>query len=200
MSGSAAAGDRRVAGALTAYTFVTSSSDKLEEAEGILGFSLASASIDLPEIQGVELEGVIAAKARAAYEALGGKPVLVEDTGLFIRAWGGLPGALVRWFLERPGPAGLCRMLDPIPDRTAIAVTLVGTYDGDLRTFSGETAGTIARQPSGSGGFGWDSIFIPEGEAITFAAMDRREKNRASMRRKAFLQLRDRSTHPGRVE
>ena len=52
--------------------------------------------------------------------------------------------------------------------------------------FSGEVRGQIARAPRGDRGFGWDTIFIPDGETRTFAEMTPEEKDRLSMRRKAF--------------
>ena len=84
-------------------TFVTQSFDKLTEAERILGEKLDHSPLDLPEIQAVEVEEVVIHKANYAYQALGGKPVLIEDTGLYIAAWNRLPGALVKWFIQRVG-------------------------------------------------------------------------------------------------
>ena len=169
------------------WIFVTSSRAKLVEAERILGRRLIQHDLDLPEIQALDLETVIAAKAQLAYEALGGAPVIVEDTGLFIECWKGLPGALVRWFEETVGPAGICSMLQGFADRSARAQTIVAAYDGSLEVFSGEVRGQIAQAPRGDQGFGWDTIFIPEGETRTFAEMASEEKDRLSMRRKAFF-------------
>ena len=83
--------------------FVTKSRNKFTEAERVSSERFERAEIDLPEIQAVEIEQVIVFKAEHAYRELGRRPVLVEDTGLFIDAWHGLPGALVRWFVERVG-------------------------------------------------------------------------------------------------
>ena len=56
----------------------------------------------------------------------------------------------------------------------------------------GAAFGTIAQEPRGAGGFGWDTAFIPDdGDGRTYGEMDNDEKNAISHRRKAFLALRD---------
>ena len=173
------------------WIFVTSSREKLLEAERILGRRIVQKQLNLPEIQSLELEEVIAKKARLAYDTLGHVPVIVEDTGLFVACWKGLPGTLIRWFEETVGPAGICLMLDGFPDRSAHAQTIVATYDGSLKIFSGEVKGRITDAPRGNNGFGWDTIFIPDGETRTFAEMAPHEKDQLSMRRKAFHNFAD---------
>jgi non-canonical purine NTP pyrophosphatase (RdgB/HAM1 family) len=118
---------------------------------------------------------------------------MIEDTGLYIQTWNGLPGALVKWFLQRVGPEGICKMLQPYPDRSAKAKTIVATYDGhgEPGIFVGEVTGQIAALPYGDGGFGWDALFIPDGAQQTFAEMGPEEKDRYSMRRLAFEAMRD---------
>ena len=169
------------------WVFVTSSRAKLIEAERILGRHLIQHDLDLPEVQALDLETVIASKAQLACKVLGGAPVIVEDTGLFIDCWKGLPGALIRWFEETVGPAGICSMLEGFADRRARAQTMVAAYDGSLEVFSGEVHGQIAHAPRGDQGFGWDTIFIPDGETRTFGEMTSEEKDLLSMRKKAFF-------------
>lgn len=165
--------------------FVTSRAEKAREAER-LGFAIERLDLDLPEPQGLDPSDIVEAKARAAYAALG-RPVFVEDSGLAVRAWGGFPGALVKWLEKSAGVAGLARMLDPFPDRGATAVCVIGFCDGAaVVTARGETRGAIAAAPRGEGGFGWDAIFVPEGDARTFAEMPPAEKDRISHRRRAW--------------
>jgi Xanthosine triphosphate pyrophosphatase len=172
-------------------TFVTSSADKLREIERILGRTLAQESSPLEEIQAVELAPVVSHKARQAYARLG-RPVLVEDTGLAFAAWNGLPGALIKWFLQTLGTDGICRLLRNEPNRAATATTLFAYYDGTVsRLFSGVTAGKVPETPRGANGFGWDPIFQPLGSDRTFAEMTPEEKDRFSMRHLALEQLRD---------
>ena len=167
----------------------TSNANKVREIQAILNVPVEQVEIDLSEIQAIHVEEVIKLKAREAYLRLG-RPVLVEDTGLSIHAWNGLPGALVRWFLKTVGPAGICQMLESFPDRSATAKTCLGLFDGTrAQVFTGQVDGAIAPFPSGEGGFGWDSIFIPAGGKKTFAEMSAEEKDAISMRRKAVDQL-----------
>lgn len=168
------------------FLFVTHSRFKLAEAERILQQKLVYYPLDLPELQAVDVEEVVVHKVHYAYNALQ-RPVMVEDTGLYLEAWNGLPGALVKWFVQRVGDRGLCEMMNQFSDRSAYAKTVIATYDGEeLDTFVGMVAGTIAPAPVGEHGHGWDTLFIPEQSTRTFAEMAGPEKDRYSMRRIAF--------------
>lgn len=170
--------------------FVSSNAGKAREVEAILGLPIARVDLDLPEIQALEVEAVVREKAAAAYAAVG-RPVLVEDTGLYLDALHGLPGALVRWFLIAIGPAGICGLIPVGATRAATARSAVALCDGDdLHIVSGEMRGEIAEQPQGTNGFGWDPIFRPAGAVRTFAEMDEAEKLHFSMRRLALDQVR----------
>ncbi len=169
--------------------FVTGNLNKVKEAEMILGRSLDQIDVAIEEIQTCDVETAVNHKVREAYSKLG-EPVLVEDSGLVFNAWNGLPGALVKWFEKTAGLEGMARMLDSFPDRSAVAQCFVGLSDGN-ETFigKGEVKGTIAESPRGSNGFGWDTLFIPEGYDITFAEMTQEEKNQISHRRCAFEEM-----------
>ncbi len=172
--------------------FVSSNAGKAREVEAMLGEPVDQLALDLPEIQSLDVEAVVREKALTAFARVG-RPVLVEDTGLYIDALQGLPGALVRWFLITVGPAGICALIPPGAERGARARSAVAFCDGaTVEIFTGETAGTIARRPAGSDGFGWDPIFRPAGASRTFAEMNQAEKHRYSMRRQALDRLRER--------
>ena len=174
--------------------FVTSNENKVREAARILGVELERAAPDVPEIQSLDIAEVAAAKALSAREALGKphRPVVVEDSGLVIEAWGGLPGAFTKWFLAGVGVDGLLRMLHGWEDRTARAVCVVAIADpnGPVQTFTGEVSGSIAGEARGSNGFGWDPIFIPEGQRLTYAEMGD-AKHKDSHRARAFRAARE---------
>ena len=159
--------------------FVTSNPNKAREAAEILGIELVNVDLDLPELQALDVAQVAANKAATAREALGfpDSPVLVEDSGLLVEAWNGLPGALTKWFLRSVGNEGLLRMLAGEEDRAARAVcaVAVAATDGSVRAFVGEVGGSIAYQPRGSAGFGWDPIFVPSGHAETYAELGARK-------------------------
>ena len=175
--------------------FVTSNEHKRREAAEILGLELEDAAPEVPEIQALEVAEVAKAKALAAYEALGSPeyPVLVEDSGLVVEAWNGLPGAFTKWFVQALGNEGLLRMLPPDADRAARAVCSVAVVDGSsgeaVRVFLGEAPGSLASEPRGEGGFGWDPIFIPDGSSLTYAQMGP-DKNADSHRARAFREVR----------
>ena len=168
--------------------FVTGRAEKALEAER-LGFRFERVNLELAEIQALDPSEIVDSKARDAWAKLK-RPVLVEDSGLAIRAWGGCPGALVKWLEKSAGLEAIARMLDAFPDRTATATCAAAYYDGvQVVAGRGEVSGAIAVSPRGEGGFGWDSLFVPLGEERTFAEMSGAEKDRVSHRRRAWEEL-----------
>ncbi len=187
-----AAGGRALAcqnrGVPAPLLLVTTRAEKAEEARR-LGFAVEQRALELPEPQALDPAEIVEAKARAAFERLG-SPVLVEDSGLAIAAWGGFPGALVKWMEKTVGLDGIARMLDPFSDRSATAVCVVGSFDGkSLVVARGECLGSIADAPRGSAGFGWDRLFVPDGSSRTFAEMAPEEKDLVSHRGRAWEKL-----------
>lgn len=174
---------------IESLTYITGNPGKARLLSLYLDFPVIHRPIDLIEIQSLDGAEIIEFKAKEAYKQVGG-PVLVEDTSLRFLALGKLPGPLVKWFLAELGTEGLCRLLDGFPDRSALAETQVGLYDGQrFQAFSGARAGSIARVPRGSNGFGWDPIFIPEGCDKTWAEMTDEEARETSMRSMALKKL-----------
>ena len=174
---------------IDSLTYITGNPGKARLLSLYLDFPVIHRPIDLLEIQSLDGAEIIAYKAREAYQQVG-SPVLVEDTSLRFRALGQLPGPLIKWFLAELGTEGLCRLLDAFPDRSAVAEVQFGLYDGQtFLAFPGAREGSIARAPRGSGGFGWDSIFIPAGYDKTWAEMTSEESQATSMRRIALKKL-----------
>jgi len=168
--------------------FVTSNKNKVREFEKILKMPLKNISLNLTELQSIEIEEVVKYKAKQAFEAVK-KPVIVEDTGLYFEDWKGLPGALIKIFSQTLGYKKLCQILGK--NRKAKAKTVIGYFDGkEYREFTGELKGKIASSPRGSNNFGWDVIFIPQSRRKTLAEMTLEEKNKISMRKKAADKLR----------
>ena len=168
--------------------FVTGRAEKAREAER-LGFRLERVDLDLAERQGLDPAEIVESKARDAYAKLA-RPVVVEDSGLAIKAWNGFPGALVKWLEKSAGLEAMARMLDRFPDRSATATCAVAYFDGKrVVPGRGEVSGAIANTPRGEGGFGWDALFIPDGSDRTFAEMSGEEKDRVSHRRRAWEAL-----------
>lgn len=177
---------------LDELVFVTSNEGKRREAEAVLGFALRHRGLDLMEPQSLDLHEVVRFKAEAAHAALG-VPVLVEDTGLELLGLGGFPGPLIKWLLASVGPEGICRLARAFGDVRAVARCLTCAFDGsELVVGEGVVLGSVAAELRGSGGFGWDPVFLPDdGGGRTYGEMDDDEKNAISHRRKAFVALRD---------
>jgi len=166
-------------------TLITGNEGKAREYAAMLGIEVLPVEIPLLEIQSLDPVEVVQTKVADAYAKLG-SPVLVDDTGLRIAEWNGLPGALVSWFLQSVGPRGILTMASGIRDRRATVTTALGYADADgIQVFTGSLEGTLTTEIRGSGGFGYDSIFLPDGGDKTFAEMTGAEKNEVSHRRRA---------------
>lgn len=138
------------------------------------------------EIRSTNVEEIAEAAAKQAFMTLG-KPVVLDDTGFFVSALKDFPGAYAAFALRTIGYEGILKLLEGTEDRSAMFVTAVGFCDGErLKTFVGEMHGTISEKPSGSEGFGYDPIFIPEGFTKTYADLTFTEKISISHRSKAF--------------
>ena len=173
----------------------TSNRNKLDEFRRILpDFEIIGVKLSIEEIQRLDPYKVVSHKAIEAYKANDYNPILVEETSLALRGLGGRPGAYIKDFCEE---AEMRRMIAEGwlhgRDRAALAKVLIAVYDGaEVQIREGNTAGTIAESLRGVNGFGWDDMFIPDGESRTFAEMSDSEKDRHNMRRKALLALRER--------
>jgi XTP/dITP diphosphohydrolase len=171
-------------------SLITGNEGKAREYATLLGIEVTAVKEDLIEIQSLDVVTVVERKAADAYSKLR-SPVLVDDTGLSLNAWNGLPGALVAWFLNTVGTRGILDMAAGITDRTATATAALGyaTAEG-VRVFTGTLHGTLTTEARGDGGFGYDSIFAPDGSDLTFAEMTSEQKNTISHRRLAVDALR----------
>ncbi len=144
------------------------------------------------------LEGNARLKAVAVCDRTN-KPAVADDTGLEVDALDGLPGVRSARFAgdsatDSENLSKLLNEMREVPDgkRTARfrTVALVAFPDGQEVMAHGVVEGAIASSPSGSGGFQYDPIFIPdEGKGLTFAEMEVEEKNFISHRGRAFRSL-----------
>lgn len=172
-------------------TFVTGNQNKLKEMQEILGdgIELKCKAIDLPELQG-EPEYIVLEKCKLAMKEIEG-PVIVEDTSLCFNALHGLPGPYIKWFFDKLGCDGLNQILSGYEDKSASALCAIAYYGGDnLKpvVVVGKTNGRIV-PPRGSGNFGWDPIFEPEGFDKTYAEMEPNVKRNESHKRHAIEKL-----------
>ena len=173
--------------------FATQNSNKIKEVRSLLPSSIQLISLrdletgeELPET-GRTLEANASQKARYIYDKFG-LNCFADDTGLEVEALGGRPGV---WSARYAGPA--CRTEDNIrkvltelkdvTNRAARFRTVIALIvDGEVYLYEGIVNGRISLEPSGTGGFGYDPVFIPDQESRTFAEMSLVEKNRISHR------------------
>ena len=174
---------------MPALLLVTGNPGKLEEARRLAGHDLESVAIDLPEIQSLDFEEVLAEKSRAAFAAVG-RPVIVEEAGLELAALNGFPGPLVRWMLDAVGAEGVARTALSLGEPAATAVSRLAWTDGATTIIGrGETAGELVLPGRGDRGFGFDPVFRPVGSELTFGELPGDEKDRFSHRGKAWRDL-----------
>jgi XTP/dITP diphosphohydrolase len=172
---------------------------EIEELLAPFGVDVVSAgALGLPEPEetGDSFEANAELKARAAADA-SGLPSLADDSGLVVPALGGAPGIYsARW--AGPGRdfyAAMTRVekeLAANPDRSAyfVAVLALAAPDGAIETWRGEVQGALVWPPRGGNGFGYDPMFRPEGETMTYGEMSAAEKNRTNHRVRAFAKFR----------
>jgi XTP/dITP diphosphohydrolase len=171
--------------------FATSNTHKAAEAAAILkkfGITVNHFRLDHRELRSDSLEEIAREAAEAAYAACG-RPVFVEDSGLFIRALQGFPGSYSAWVHGKLGNEGILRLMKGAADRAAHFEACIAFHDGSMvSVFHGACPGSIAPEARGAAGFGYDPIFIPEGEKQTFAERIAL-KNNLSHRYKALLEF-----------
>lgn len=175
----------------------TNNAAKLREARAIAGDRLEILSLeDIGYHHDIEetadsLEGNALIKVRAIKDATG-LDCFADDTGLLVDALNGAPGVhTARYAGEDCDPDAnidlLLANLDGVTDRSARFRTCVAlSLDGEEHLFEGSVEGSIATQRSGSHGFGYDPVFIPEETGICFAEMTDEAKNAVSHRGRAI--------------
>src|SRR5207302_1146009 len=167
---------------------------------GLLAVTLVSlddvAPFDEAPETGATFEDNALAKARDAFTATG-LPSVADDSGLEVAALNGMPGVLsARWSGNHGDDAGntallLAQMRD-VPDerRSAAFVSACALVsDSGEVVVRGEWPGAIAHEPRGNAGFGYDPVFIPDGEHRTAAQLTPTEKDAASHRGRALAML-----------
>ncbi|MFH0861061.1 MAG: XTP/dITP diphosphatase [Candidatus Altiarchaeota archaeon] len=171
--------------------FATGNRHKVSEANRVgkeYGVKFVRVSCPYPEIRDESLERIASEGVKHVYSRLK-KPVIVEDSGLFLKAYDGFPSPYSAYVFEKIGNGGMLKLVRGKRNRNAAFKSVIAYYDGKkLRTFTGEVKGRIALKKSGNAGFGYDPIFIPKGHSRTFA-QDPELKEKISHRSRAFKKL-----------
>jgi XTP/dITP diphosphohydrolase len=180
----------------------THNAGKVAELRRILaGFDvelLDASDVDLPDVDetGATFTANALLKARAGAAACG-LPCLADDSGLVVDALGGDPGVRSARYAGPHGDdaANLRLVLERMAgrdDRTArfVCVAALASPDGREWTAEGVVEGRLTEAPRGEGGFGYDPIFVPDGDDRTTAEMPPAEKDVISHRGQAFRAIR----------
>jgi XTP/dITP diphosphohydrolase len=170
--------------------FVTSNKGKVAEATALLaslGYTVEQKDLGYPEIQVDSLQEVALNGAENIRQRLH-SAFFLEDSGIFITSLAGFPGVYSKYAYLTIGLPGILKLLEGKTDRSAIFRSVIAyTQPGhDPELLVGECPGTIALEQRGTGGFGYDPIFIPNGWSQTFAEVTPQVKNTVSHRGRAM--------------
>ena len=177
----------------------------LLEPHGMKCLSAGSLGLPEPAETGTTFVQNALLKARAAAEA-SGIVALADDSGLSVAALGGRPGVYTadwaerQWFEGDPGRdwymamgkvEGLLQEQGADVDRSCAfhCVLALAWPDGEHAVYEGTVPGTLTWPPRGAMGFGYDPVFVPEGNEQTFAEIDPADKHAISHRADAFAKL-----------
>jgi XTP/dITP diphosphohydrolase len=172
---------------------------KLEEIQAIFRFPQLTllSSFDFPHVPDVEETGGTfnenaILKARALASATG-HWAMGDDSGLEVDALNGSPGVYSARFAGEPvdyaaNNRKLLQLMTGVSDRRARfrTVLALASPDGQIYTAEGRCDGVITTEQRGVAGFGYDPLFRPDGESLTFAEMPAEQKNRISHRARAL--------------
>lgn len=182
--------------------FATNNAHKMEEVAAMLGgeyrlVTLRECGITEEILENEPtIEGNALQKARYVHERTGGD-CFADDTGLEVDALNGAPGVhSARYATDghdfEANMRLLLRNMEGKTDRRARFRTVIALIlDGEEYLFEGVVEGRITEQPAGDHGFGYDPVFVPEGETETFAEMSAERKNAISHRGRAVRKFAD---------
>ena len=151
--------------------YVTGNWAKIESAKQYLeplGFEIDNVKMDVIEIQADTASEVAKFSAKYASEKLG-CDVLKNDSGLYVDALGGFPGPYTHYADDTIKEDGLLKLLQGESNRRAKFVESFAycEYGKEPVVFESVTYGTIATEKSGTYGWSWDFVFIPDGQTQT---------------------------------
>jgi XTP/dITP diphosphohydrolase len=164
---------------------------------GLEAVSAGALGLAEPDETGTMFASNARIKSRAAAQA-SGLPALADDSGLCVDALDGAPGIFsARWGGEKKDfNAAMARVQRELEvrgatlpsDRTAHFVSALSLSwpDGEDQIFEGRVFGEVVWPPRGALGFGYDPMFLPDGEELTFGELDAAAKDKISHRARAF--------------
>lgn len=186
----------------------TRNAHKVEELRRILAAAEVDAEIvdasAFPEVSDVAETGATFAENALlkahAFASATGLPSVADDSGIAVDALNGMPGVLSARWSGRDGDdrSNLALVLDQLADvpddrrgASFVCAAAVVLPDGTERVVEGTLPGRVVHEPRGDGGFGYDPVFVPEGDSRTTAELTPAEKDAISHRGRAFRALAD---------
>jgi len=151
------------------------------------GYELEHIKTTYPEIQADTLEETIVPGLNWLMERYQ-RPTMIDDSGLFIDALKGFPGVYSSYVFRTVGCDGVLRLMDGAKNRSARFECCIGFLvpGREPHISKGVAKGSISEKKAGTGGFGYDPVFVPDGYAKTYAQIEIAEKNKISHRGKAI--------------
>lgn len=173
--------------------FATGNTGKLREVQEKYykyGIAVEQLNAPYPEIQADTLAEVVESGLNWLWGEHG-RPVIIDDSGLFIDSQKGFPGVYSAYVLKTLGCQGIIQLMKGESDTKAHFQCCAGymNEDGDITIAEGRVDGNLILEMLGDWGFGFDPIFVPAGHDKTFAEMSLSEKNQLSHRARAFEML-----------
>jgi inosine triphosphate pyrophosphatase len=169
--------------------FVTGNEKKANEAAQIVP-EVDRINLDLPEIQSLNPEDVLRAKLLEAHKQIPDKTLVVEDVTYSISGMGGLPGTLIKWFIESIGSTGVNELAKHGDTKTVVAANIgLVKPSGEMIFVKGEVSGNTVEPDMNGDGFFFDNIFMPDGSDKRYSEMTEQEKNSISHRSLAWKEL-----------
>lgn len=168
---------------------------------GVSAVAAKALGLESPEETGATFEENARIKAHFVAKETG-HPALSDDSGITVDALGGQPGIHTADWAETPKgrdyAMAMRKVWDMLEEKGApepraasfrCALCLAWPEGGD-QVFEGEVPGRLVWPPSGDFGFGFDPMFVPKGERVTFGDMDPKKKHAMSHRAEAFRKFR----------
>ena len=174
-------------------SFATGNKNKVFEANQVgreKGVEFQRIRQPYPEVRSDDVAEVALKGVEYVHNKVGG-PVIVEDSGFFVNALNGFPGAYSAMVYDKIGLAGVLRLMEGLQERSCLFKAAVAYMDGEEhKVFTGIIKGTMTKSIQGDGGFGYDPVFIPEGASETYAT-NPEQKRDSSHRKKALEKFLD---------
>jgi len=151
------------------------------------GYELERIKTTYPEIQADTIDETIIPGLQWLTEKYD-RPIMIDDSGLFIDGLKGFPGVYSAYVFKTVGCDGILRLMEGVKNRSARFECCIGFMVPGGKPFiaRGVSKGSIPEKKEGTGGFGYDPVFIPEGYSKTFAQLEMADKNKISHRGRAI--------------